>query len=86
VGDFVYIKVSPIQGLHEFNVKGKLSPRYIRLFKFLERKCEVAFQLKLPDILIDVHNMFHMSQLKKCLRVPEKKYQWKMNYDFYFSR
>jgi hypothetical protein len=72
-GDYVYLKVSPIRGLRRFKVKGKLSPRYIGLFKILERKGEVAYQLELPARLSDVHNVFHISQLKKCLRVPEEQ-------------
>ena len=47
-GDFVYLKVSPIRGLHRFKVKGKLSPRYIGPFKILARKVEVAYELELP--------------------------------------
>ena len=48
VGDYVYLKVSPIRGLRRFKVKGKLSPRYIGPFQILERKGEVAYQLELP--------------------------------------
>ena len=73
VGDFVYLKVSPIRGLRRFKVKGKLSPRYIGPFKIIDRKGEVAYQLELPERLSDVHNVFHVSQLKKCLRVPEEE-------------
>jgi hypothetical protein len=72
-GDYVYLKVSPIRGLHRFKVKGKLSPCYIDLFKILEWKGEVAYQLELPARLSEVHNVFHISQLKKCLRVPEEQ-------------
>jgi hypothetical protein len=43
----VYLKVSPIRGLHRFKVKGKLSPRYIGPFQILEMKGEVAYQLEL---------------------------------------
>jgi hypothetical protein len=39
----------------------------------LERKGEVAYQLELPDSLSDVHDVFHVSQLKKCSRVPEEQ-------------
>ena len=63
-GDYVYLKVSPIRGLRRFKVKGKLSPRYIRPFKILARKGEVAYELELPARLSDVHNVFHISQLK----------------------
>ena len=72
-GEFVYLKVSPIRGLRRFKVKGKLSPRYIGPFKILARKGEVAYELELPSQLSDVHNVFHISQLKKCLRVPEEQ-------------
>ena len=72
-GEFVYLKVSPIRGLRRFKVKGKLSPRYIGPFKILARKGEVAYELELPSQLSDVHNLFHISQLKKCLRVPEEQ-------------
>jgi hypothetical protein len=73
IGDFIYPKVSPMRGMKRFKVKGKLSPRYTGPFKILERKGEVAYQLELPDSLSDVHDIFLVSQLKKCLRVPEKQ-------------
>jgi hypothetical protein len=73
VGDSIYLKVSPMRGMKRFKVKGKLSPRYIGSFKILERKGEVAYQLELPDNLKDVHDIFHVSQLKKCLRVPKEQ-------------
>ena len=72
-GDHVYLKVSPIRGLRRFKVKGKLAPRYIGPFKVLGRRGEVAYQLELPPQLSDVHDVFHVSQLKKCLRVPEEQ-------------
>jgi hypothetical protein len=73
VGDFVYLKVSPMRGTHRFKVKGKLAPRYIGSFKIVDRKGEVAYQLELPPQLSDVHDVFHVSQLKKCLRVLEEQ-------------
>jgi hypothetical protein len=73
VGDFVYLKVSPMRGLRHFKVRGKLAPRFIRPFKILEKRGEVAYQLELPTQLSDVHGMFHVSQLKKCLCVPEEQ-------------
>jgi hypothetical protein len=69
----VYLKVSPIWGMRRFKVKGKLSPRFIGPFMILKRVGEVAYQLELPDHLADVHYAFHVSQLKKCLRVPEEQ-------------
>ena len=54
-------------------MKGKLAPRYIGPFKILERRGEVAYQLEMPESLTGVHDVFHVSQLKKCLRVPEEQ-------------
>jgi hypothetical protein len=72
-GDHVYLKVSPIRGMRRFKVKGKLSPRFIGPFKILKRVGEMTYQLELPDHLSDVHDVFHVSQLKKCLRVLEEQ-------------
>jgi hypothetical protein len=74
VGDFVYLKVSPMRGLHHFKVRGKLAPRFIGSFKITEKRGEVTYQLELPSQLSDVHNVFHVSQLKKCLCVPEEQF------------
>jgi hypothetical protein len=73
VGDFVYFKVSPLRSLHCFKVRGKLALRFISPFKILEKKGEVAYQLELQPQLSDVHDVFHVSQLKKCLRVSEEQ-------------
>jgi hypothetical protein len=48
VGDFMYLKVQPMRGLHQFKFRGKLAPRFIGPFKILERRGEVAYQLELP--------------------------------------
>jgi hypothetical protein len=73
VGDYVYLKVSPIRGTKRFGVKGKLAPRYIGLYQIQARRGEVAYQLSLPENLSAVHDVFHVSQLKKCLRVPKEQ-------------
>jgi hypothetical protein len=67
----VYLKVSPLRGMRRFKVRGKLSPLFIGPFRVFRRVGEVAYQLELPDNLSDVHNVFHVSQLKRCLRVPK---------------
>jgi hypothetical protein len=73
VGDFVYLKLSPMRGLCCFKVPRKLAPRFIGPFKILEKNGKVAYQLELPPQLSDVHDVFHVSQLKKCLRVPKEQ-------------
>jgi hypothetical protein len=75
VGDFLYLKVSPMRGLRRFKVRGKLTPRFIGPLKILEKRGEVAYQLELLPQLSDVHDIFHLSQLKKCLRVPEEQFR-----------
>jgi hypothetical protein len=73
VRDFVYLKVSPMRGLHHFTVRGKLTLRFIGSFKILEKRGEVAYQLELSSQLSNVHDVFHVSQLKKCLYVPKEQ-------------
>jgi hypothetical protein len=69
VGDHVYLKVSPIRGVRRFGVKDKLALRYIWSYQILARRGEVAYHLSLLEDLSAVHDVFHVSQLKKCLRV-----------------
>jgi hypothetical protein len=59
-----------MKGAKRFGVKGKLSPRYIGPFPILEKCGKVAYKLDLPPSLTGVHDIFHVSQLKKCLRAP----------------
>jgi hypothetical protein len=67
IRDFVYLKVSHMRGIRRFRVKRKLAPRYVGPFKIINRKGEVAYQLELPPQLSEVYDVFHVSQLKKCL-------------------
>jgi hypothetical protein len=62
-----------MRGTRWFRVKGKLAPRYVRPFQIIDRKGEVAYQLELLPQLSEVHDVFHVSQLKKCLRVPKEQ-------------
>jgi hypothetical protein len=68
----VYLKVSPKRGLRRFKIREKLTPRYIGPFRILEQRGEVANQLELPPQLMDVPDVFHVSQLRKCLQVSEE--------------
>jgi hypothetical protein len=68
----VYLRVSPTRGIQRFGVKGKLAPRYIAPFEILEICGPVAYRLQLPSQLTTIHNIFHVSQLRKYLKVPTK--------------
>ncbi|GKA39557.1 putative reverse transcriptase domain-containing protein [Tanacetum coccineum] len=67
VGDHVLVKVSPWKGVVRFGKKGKLAPRFVRPFEITKRIGPVAYRLRLPEELNDVHDTFHVSNLKKCL-------------------
>lgn len=71
VGDFVYLRVTPLKGVRRFRTRGKLAPRFVGPYKILARQGEVAYKIELPTSLSAMHNTFHVSQLRKCLRVPE---------------
>jgi hypothetical protein len=68
VGNQVYLRVSTMRGVKRFRVKGKLAPHYNGLFPILEKCGTVAYKLDLPPSLAGVHDIFHESQLKKCLK------------------
>jgi hypothetical protein len=68
VGDHVYLKILPMKDVKRLGVKGKQSPRYIGPFSILEKCGKVAYKLELPPSLAGVHDIFHVSQLKKCLK------------------
>ncbi|GJR10028.1 putative reverse transcriptase domain-containing protein [Tanacetum coccineum] len=67
VGDQVLLKVLPWKGVMRLGKKGKLAPRYVGPFEILERIGPVAYRLRLPIELSEVHDTFHVSNLKKCL-------------------
>ena len=70
VGDHVFLRVSPMRGVKRFGVKGKLSPRFIGPFEVLDRIGEVAYRLAMPPSLSAVHNVFHVSMLRKYVSDP----------------
>ena len=70
VDDHVYQRVSPTRGVQRFGIKGKLSPRYIGPYEIIDECGPVAYRLRLPSQLIAIHDVFHISQLKKCISVP----------------
>jgi hypothetical protein len=82
VGDFVSLRVTPLKGMQRFHVNGKLAPRYIGLFKILEHCGEMSYKLELPPKMSNIHDVFHVSQLCKCLQVPNKPETFKeINHD-----
>ena len=70
VGEKVFLKVAPMKGVLRFGKKGKLSPRFIGPFEILERVGPVAYRLALPPSLSAVHNVFHVSMLRKYMTDP----------------
>ncbi|KAD0416723.1 hypothetical protein E3N88_44297 [Mikania micrantha] len=67
VGDRVMLKVSPCKGMVRLGAKGKLAPRYVGPFEITQCIGPVAYRLRLPDELSGVHDVFHVSNLKRCL-------------------
>ncbi|GJY78016.1 putative reverse transcriptase domain-containing protein [Tanacetum coccineum] len=63
----IWKEVSPRKGVVRFGKRSKLSPRYVGLFKVVERLGPGAYRLRLPQQLVDIHDIFHVSNLKKCL-------------------
>jgi hypothetical protein len=70
VGDHVYLRVSPTKGVRRFGIKGKLAPRYIGPYPIIDKYGSMSYQVELLSKLSGVHNVFHVSQLKGCLKPP----------------
>jgi hypothetical protein len=70
VVNHVYLRVSPMKGVKRFEMKGKLAPRYIGSFPILKKCGSVAYKLDLSPSIAVVHDIFHVSQLKMCLKTP----------------
>ena len=64
------MKLSPWKGVVRFGKRGKLSPRYIGPFEIVERVGPVAYRLDLTEELSRVHNVFHISMLRKYIPDP----------------
>ena len=65
IGDMVFVRVAPMKGVMRFGKKGKLRPRYVGPFEILERVGPVAYKLALPPALSGIHNVFHISMLRR---------------------
>jgi hypothetical protein len=72
VGDKIFLKVVAWKNIIRFGVKGKLAPRYIGPFKIKKRIRPVVYRLELPAYLDKIHNVFHMSLLRKAKINPSQ--------------
>jgi len=71
VGDRVFLEVSSLKGNLWFEQKGKLTPRYIGPFEILQKVGPVAYRLALPPTLQGIHDVFHVSQLRRYISDPQ---------------
>ena len=76
MGDHIFLNVMPKRGVVRFGKQGKLSPRYIRPFEILERVGIVAYRLASPLSLLSVHEVFHVSMLRKYTPDPTHVVDW----------
>ncbi|RVW29004.1 Retrovirus-related Pol polyprotein from transposon 17.6 [Vitis vinifera] len=70
VGDHVFLKVYPMKSIMRFGRKWKLSPRFVGPFEVLERVDTLAYKVALPPSLSKIHNVFHVSTLRKYIYDP----------------
>ena len=73
MGDYVYLKVTPMKKVKRFRVRSKLAARYVGPYQILERKGPVAYKVQLHEELSSIFPVFHVSQLRKCLKVLEQR-------------
>ena len=76
VDDHVFVKVSPRKGAFRFGRKGKLASRFIGPFEILQWVGEVAYRLALPPPLEHVHDVFHVSMLRRYQPDPDHVIRW----------
>lgn len=71
-GDQAYLRVTPMKGTHRFGIKGKLAPHYIGPFRILAKHGQVAYILELSPQLSHLHDVFQVSQLRRCFKDPQR--------------
>ena len=67
IGSKVFLRISPIKAVTRFRKRGKLNPRFIGPFEILERVGKVSYRLALPPSMLRVHDVFHVSMLRKYI-------------------
>ena len=72
VGEYVFLKTSPMKGVVRFGKRGKLNPRFVGPFEIIGKVGEVSYQLSLPPEFPNVHDVFHVSMLRRYLRDPDR--------------
>ena len=70
ISEKVFLKVSPWKKVMRFRKKGKLAPRFIDPYEVIEKVGPVAYRLALPPDLEKIHNVFHVSMLRRCRYDP----------------
>ncbi|KAK6145314.1 hypothetical protein DH2020_022134 [Rehmannia glutinosa] len=70
VGEKVFLRVSPTKGIFRFGKRGKLNPRYVGPYEILERVERVAYRSALPPAMSGIHNVFHVSMLRRYMPDP----------------
>ena len=70
IGSKVFLKISPMKDVTRFRKRGKLNPRFIGPFEILERIGKVSYRLALPPAMSGVHDVFHVSMLRKYVHDP----------------
>ena len=76
VVDHVFLKVMPKRGVVRFGKREKLSPRFVGPFEILERVGTFAYRLALPPSMLSVHEVFHVSMLRKYTSDPAHVVDW----------
>ena len=76
VGDRVFLRVAPYRHVLRFGRKEKLASRFIGPYEILERVGTVAYRLALPASIDRIHNVFHVSQLRKYVGDPSHVLQF----------
>jgi len=69
-GDHVFLRVTPMAGIGRAIKSRKLTPRFIGPYQILRRIGAAAYEIALPPHLVNLHNVFHVSQLRKYIADP----------------